>query len=127
MRYMAECKVRATEMYKATPVVLVPAATGPGAVGLSVDRRCKNERTMDRVGNARNLDSHARSEWVTARAATYRRPRPGRESASHSYVFADNPLQRIGNLPMSRVSGFARSSHDLLPAPVRVSTINAIC
>ena len=34
-RYVAECKVRVAEMYKATPVILVPAATGPAPLGLS--------------------------------------------------------------------------------------------
>jgi Asp-tRNA(Asn)/Glu-tRNA(Gln) amidotransferase A subunit family amidase len=34
-RYIAECKDRVGEMYKATPVILVPAATGPAPVGLS--------------------------------------------------------------------------------------------
>ena len=34
-RYIAECKARVTEMYKATPVILVPAATGPAPLGLA--------------------------------------------------------------------------------------------
>jgi Asp-tRNA(Asn)/Glu-tRNA(Gln) amidotransferase A subunit family amidase len=34
-RYIAECKDRVGEMYKATPVILVPAATGPAPLGLS--------------------------------------------------------------------------------------------
>ena len=34
-RHIAECKARMAEMYKATPVVLVPAATGPAPLGLS--------------------------------------------------------------------------------------------
>jgi Asp-tRNA(Asn)/Glu-tRNA(Gln) amidotransferase A subunit family amidase len=34
-RYIAECKARVTEMYKATPVILVPAATGPAPFGLA--------------------------------------------------------------------------------------------
>ena len=34
-RYIAECKARMTEMYKATPVILVPAATGPAPFGLA--------------------------------------------------------------------------------------------
>jgi Asp-tRNA(Asn)/Glu-tRNA(Gln) amidotransferase A subunit family amidase len=34
MRYIGECKARAAEMYKATPVILVPAATGPAPLGL---------------------------------------------------------------------------------------------
>lgn len=34
-RYIAECKTRVTEMYKATPVMLVPAATGPALLGLT--------------------------------------------------------------------------------------------
>jgi Asp-tRNA(Asn)/Glu-tRNA(Gln) amidotransferase A subunit family amidase len=34
-RYIAECRVRMAELYKATPVVLVPAATGPAPLGLA--------------------------------------------------------------------------------------------
>jgi len=34
-RYIAECKVRIAELYKATPVILVPAATGPAPLGLA--------------------------------------------------------------------------------------------
>ena len=34
-RYIAECKARVAEMYKATPVILTPAATGPAPVGLA--------------------------------------------------------------------------------------------
>jgi len=34
-RYVAECKTRMAEIYKATPVILVPAATGPAPLGLS--------------------------------------------------------------------------------------------
>jgi len=34
-RYIAECKTRVAEMYKATPVILVPAATGPAPLGLT--------------------------------------------------------------------------------------------
>ncbi len=34
-RYVAECKSRMTELYKATPVVLVPSATGPAPRGLA--------------------------------------------------------------------------------------------
>ena len=33
--YISECKVRLTEIYKATPVILVPAATGPAPLGLA--------------------------------------------------------------------------------------------
>jgi Asp-tRNA(Asn)/Glu-tRNA(Gln) amidotransferase A subunit family amidase len=33
-RYIAECKKRVGEIYKATPVILVPAATGPAPLGL---------------------------------------------------------------------------------------------
>jgi Asp-tRNA(Asn)/Glu-tRNA(Gln) amidotransferase A subunit family amidase len=35
MRYVAECKARVAELYKATPVILVPAATGPAPLGLA--------------------------------------------------------------------------------------------
>src|SRR6266699_1789443 len=34
-RYIAECKARMAEMYRATPVILVPAATGPAPLGLT--------------------------------------------------------------------------------------------
>jgi len=34
MKYVVECKKRMAELYKATPVVLVPAATGPAPLGL---------------------------------------------------------------------------------------------
>jgi Asp-tRNA(Asn)/Glu-tRNA(Gln) amidotransferase A subunit family amidase len=32
---VAECKGRVAELYKATPVILTPAATGPAPLGLS--------------------------------------------------------------------------------------------
>jgi Asp-tRNA(Asn)/Glu-tRNA(Gln) amidotransferase A subunit family amidase len=34
-RYIAECRDRVAEMYKTTPVILVPAATGPAPLGFS--------------------------------------------------------------------------------------------
>jgi Asp-tRNA(Asn)/Glu-tRNA(Gln) amidotransferase A subunit family amidase len=34
-RYIAECKARVAEMYKATPVILTPAATWPAPLGLA--------------------------------------------------------------------------------------------
>jgi Asp-tRNA(Asn)/Glu-tRNA(Gln) amidotransferase A subunit family amidase len=34
-RFIAECRDRVSEMYKTTPVILVPAATGPAPFGLS--------------------------------------------------------------------------------------------
>ena len=34
-RYIAACRDRVAEMYKTTPVILVPAATGPAPLGLS--------------------------------------------------------------------------------------------
>jgi Asp-tRNA(Asn)/Glu-tRNA(Gln) amidotransferase A subunit family amidase len=34
-RYISDCKIRMTEMYRATPVILVPAATGPAPLGLA--------------------------------------------------------------------------------------------
>ena len=34
-RYIAECRTRVAEMYDATPVILVPAATGPAPSGLA--------------------------------------------------------------------------------------------
>jgi Asp-tRNA(Asn)/Glu-tRNA(Gln) amidotransferase A subunit family amidase len=35
MRFIAGCKKRLAEIYKATPVILVPAATGPAPLGLA--------------------------------------------------------------------------------------------
>src|SRR5262249_23170649 len=35
MRYVADCRKTMAEIYKATPIVLVPAATGPAPPGLS--------------------------------------------------------------------------------------------
>jgi Asp-tRNA(Asn)/Glu-tRNA(Gln) amidotransferase A subunit family amidase len=35
MRYIAESKARVAELYKTTPVILVPAATGPAPLGLT--------------------------------------------------------------------------------------------
>ena len=35
MKYIAQCKTRMAELYKATPVVLVPAAPGPAPLGLT--------------------------------------------------------------------------------------------
>jgi Asp-tRNA(Asn)/Glu-tRNA(Gln) amidotransferase A subunit family amidase len=34
-RYIDECRTKMTEVYKATPVILVPAATGPAPLGLA--------------------------------------------------------------------------------------------
>jgi Asp-tRNA(Asn)/Glu-tRNA(Gln) amidotransferase A subunit family amidase len=34
-RYIGECKARFAELYRATPVILVPAATGPAPLGLA--------------------------------------------------------------------------------------------
>src|SRR2546421_4834975 len=34
MGYIAECKTRVAELYKDTPVILVPAAPGPAPAGL---------------------------------------------------------------------------------------------
>jgi Asp-tRNA(Asn)/Glu-tRNA(Gln) amidotransferase A subunit family amidase len=34
-RYIAECRARVAEMYKATPVILTPAAIGPAPLGLT--------------------------------------------------------------------------------------------
>jgi Asp-tRNA(Asn)/Glu-tRNA(Gln) amidotransferase A subunit family amidase len=34
-KYIAECRLKVAEMHKATPVILVPAATGPAPSGLS--------------------------------------------------------------------------------------------
>jgi Asp-tRNA(Asn)/Glu-tRNA(Gln) amidotransferase A subunit family amidase len=34
-RHVAECRVKIAELYKSTPVILVPAATGPAPLGLA--------------------------------------------------------------------------------------------
>jgi Asp-tRNA(Asn)/Glu-tRNA(Gln) amidotransferase A subunit family amidase len=34
-RFIADCQARMTELFKATPVMLVPAATGPAPMGLA--------------------------------------------------------------------------------------------
>jgi Asp-tRNA(Asn)/Glu-tRNA(Gln) amidotransferase A subunit family amidase len=34
-RHIDSCRVRVTELYKSTPVILVPAATGPAPAGLA--------------------------------------------------------------------------------------------
>jgi len=34
-RYVADCRVKIAELYKTTPVILVPAATGPAPLGLA--------------------------------------------------------------------------------------------
>ena len=34
-KYIAECKTRMAELFKATPVILVPAAPGPAPLGLA--------------------------------------------------------------------------------------------
>ena len=33
-RHVADCRVKIAELYKRTPVILVPAATGPAPLGL---------------------------------------------------------------------------------------------
>jgi Asp-tRNA(Asn)/Glu-tRNA(Gln) amidotransferase A subunit family amidase len=35
LKYIAECKTKVAELYRATPVILVPAATGPAPLGLA--------------------------------------------------------------------------------------------
>src|SRR5713226_2359036 len=75
-----------------------------------MDRRSKNERTVDRLGNTRDLHSHTGSERVAAWAATHRRPRPGCESDSHCCAAAKNARQRTGKSPRlgSLVAGSQR-------------------
>ena len=58
-RFVAECKARMTEVFKATPVILVPAATGPRTIGLGLNWAIHDERTLDSLGNAGDL-SHCR-------------------------------------------------------------------
>lgn len=50
MRFIQECKVRATELFKATPVILVPAATGPAPLGLASTGDARMNRPWTTLG-----------------------------------------------------------------------------
>src|SRR6266581_5358483 len=91
-RYIAECKARVAEMYKATPMILVPAATGPAPLGLASTGDA-SERTVDRLGSTRRLHSHAASQRVAAWASTHGRPRPRCKTASHCGAASKNARQ----------------------------------
>ena len=60
-RYIAESRRKVAELYKATPVILVPAATGSGAARSGDDRRFADERTVDGARHAGHL--HSRCRW----------------------------------------------------------------
>jgi Asp-tRNA(Asn)/Glu-tRNA(Gln) amidotransferase A subunit family amidase len=49
-RYVEECKVKMTELFKATPVILVPAATGPAPVGLASTGDSRMNRPWTTLG-----------------------------------------------------------------------------
>jgi Asp-tRNA(Asn)/Glu-tRNA(Gln) amidotransferase A subunit family amidase len=49
-RYVEECKVKATELFKATPVILVPAATGPAPFGLASTGDARMNRPWTTLG-----------------------------------------------------------------------------
>jgi Asp-tRNA(Asn)/Glu-tRNA(Gln) amidotransferase A subunit family amidase len=49
-RYIEECKVNVTELYKATPVILVPAATGPAPLGLASTGDARMNRPWTTLG-----------------------------------------------------------------------------
>lgn len=68
---------------------------GARFVGPGIERRSKNELTLDRVGNARDLHTPTYSERVASWVATHRRSRPGCESASHCCAATRNAWQRI--------------------------------
>lgn len=49
-RYIAECKARVSEIYKTTPVILVPAATGPAPRGLESTGDARMNRPWTALG-----------------------------------------------------------------------------
>jgi Asp-tRNA(Asn)/Glu-tRNA(Gln) amidotransferase A subunit family amidase len=95
-RYIAQCQARVAELYKATPVILTPAATGPAPLGLT----STGDPRMNAPWTARHLNSNANFERVAPWAPTHRRPRPGCESALHCSAAATNAGQRIGLSPL---------------------------
>ena len=50
-RHIAECKARFTELYKSTPVMLVPAATGPAPLGLATTGDPRMNAPWTALGN----------------------------------------------------------------------------
>jgi Asp-tRNA(Asn)/Glu-tRNA(Gln) amidotransferase A subunit family amidase len=50
MNFIADCKTRMTELYKATPVVLVPAAPGPAPRGLTSTGDARLNRPWTALG-----------------------------------------------------------------------------
>ena len=49
-RYIDECRIKVTELYKATPVILVPAATGPAPLGLASTGDARMNRPWTTLG-----------------------------------------------------------------------------
>jgi len=49
-RYIEECKIKVAELYKATPVILVPAATGPAPLGLASTGDARMNRPWTTLG-----------------------------------------------------------------------------
>ena len=99
-RYIGECKTRVTEIYHATPVILVPAATGPAPLDLAINGRSRNEFPVDRPGNYRDLHPHGRRGDVAARVATDRRSWAGFEGHSHGRAAVQHIEQRTRMRPL---------------------------
>ena len=70
-------RARVAEIYKATPVILVPAATGARAARPPVDWRFEHERAVDQLGAPGDYDSDARRRRPAARPPADGRARPG--------------------------------------------------
>ena len=106
-RYIAECKAKVKELYKATPVILVPAATGPAPRGLASTGDARMNAPWTALGTpAISIPMPvAEPGRVAARAAAHGRPRRGRESDSHGGTAADYARPYV-------VSGFSRTSQE---------------
>jgi Asp-tRNA(Asn)/Glu-tRNA(Gln) amidotransferase A subunit family amidase len=50
-RYIAECRTKMTEIYRLTPVILVPAATGPAPLGLAYTGDWRMNSPWTALGN----------------------------------------------------------------------------
>jgi hypothetical protein len=81
-RNIAECKRRMAELFKATPVILTPAANGARPAGTHVDRRFTTGFTMHCLGDTGHQDSDAGRIGLAAWSPTDRGPRSG--CAGHS-------------------------------------------
>jgi len=70
MRYVDACKAQISELLKGHTCDPDSGCRGTCTVRPGINRRSKDERTMDCFGNAGNFRSDAGSEWVAAGAAT---------------------------------------------------------